>query len=150
MIGLQSYHLLPWVFKQGLERLKTIFQLEPVIMPNCLNLNATQQDRADDLHNAFQDPTIKAVISCVGGIDQIRLIPLLKPKIFIDHPKLFFGYSDNTHLCNFLFSNGVQSGYVGSVMTQLAMQKEMDADTIASLTWALFDQDWFEVNPAPF
>ena len=136
----------PWVFEQGLERLKTVFQLEPVIMRNCLNLNATQQDRADDLHSAFQDSMIKAVISCIGGIDQIRLIPFLKPQIFRDHPKLFFGYSDNTHLCNFLYSNGVRSGYGGSVMTQLAMQKEMDANTIASLNWAFFDQDWFEVT----
>ena len=138
--------MFPWVFEQGLDRLKTVFQLEPVIMPNCLNLNATQQDRADDLHRAFQDFTIKAVVSCIGGIDQIRLIPFLKPQIFQDHPKLFFGYSDNTHLCNFLYSNGVRSGYGGSVMTQLAMQKEMDADTIASLNWALFDQDWFEIT----
>ena len=48
----------PWVFEQGLERLKTVFELEPVIMPNCLILNATQQDRADDLHKAFHTPVL--------------------------------------------------------------------------------------------
>lgn len=140
----------PWVFEQGLERLKSIFNLEPFIMPNCLNIHATQQDRADDLHSAFRDSSIKAVISCIGGIDQIRLISFLNPDIFKSNPKLFFGYSDNTHLCNFLYSNGVQSGYGGSVMTQLAMQKEMDAATVANMKWSFFEQGLYEIIAPPY
>lgn len=135
-----------WVFEQGLERLKSQFHLEAVLMKNCLNVNASQKDRADDLHAAFRDPNIKAVISCTGGIDQIQLIPFLDAKVFKENPKLFFGYSDNTHLCNFLFQNGVRSAYGGSVLSQLAMQKEMDMESVESLKWAYFDQGDFEVR----
>lgn len=137
----------PWLFEQGLDRLQTIFGLNPILMPHCLDTNATQEDRASDLHAAFLDPTIKAVFSCTGGIDQIQLINRLEGKIFSDNPKPFFGYSDNTHFCNFLYQNRVKSFYGGSILSQFAMQHQMCQETIESLKWALFDhQNWFEIK----
>lgn len=136
-----------WVFEQGIERLKSVFSLNPIIMPHCLNIQATQQDRADDLQAAFADPKIKAVFSTTGGIDQIQLINLLDPSVFQKKPKPFFGYSDNTHLCNFLYANGVKSFYGASVLSQLAMQGEMCQETIDSLNWALFHPTkWFDLR----
>ncbi len=131
--------IFPWVFEQGLERLKTVFGLKPVIMPHCLNAKATQEDKASDLHEAFMNPEIKAVIASIGGIDQIRMIPYLKASVFRKNPKPFFGYSDNTHLCSFLFQNGIPSFYGGSIMTQFAMQSSMCPETVESLEWALFN-----------
>lgn len=134
-----------WVFEQGLERLRNEFSFEPVLMPNCLNTDASAKDKASDLHEAFSNPSFKAVFSCTGGIDQIQLIKHLDAKIFKQNPKRFFGYSDNTHLCNFLFEHGVPSFYGGSVLSQLAMQGQMCKETVDSLNWALFkNQDWFE------
>lgn len=141
----------PWVFEQGLERLRTIFNLEPVVMPHCLNTKATQANKASDLHEAFTNSEIQAVISCTGGNDQIQLIKLLDAKIFRDNPKPFFGYSDNTHLCNFLYGNGVKSFYGGSLLSQFAMQHQMCQETIDSLNWALFDSsDWFDIKAASY
>lgn len=137
----------PWVFEQGLERLKTVFELNPVVMPHCLNPKATQEDKASDLHEAFSNSEIKAVLASIGGIDQIQLIPFLKPSIFQENPKAFFGYSDNTHLCNFLFQNGVSSFYGGCVMTQLAMQSSMCPETVESMRWAFFNnQNTFSIK----
>lgn len=141
----------PWVFEQGLERLRSIFHLEPQIMPNCLNKKASQEDKANDLHEAFSNPEIKAVISCTGGNNQIELIKYLKAPVFRENPKPFFGYSDNTHLCNFLYANGVSSFYGGSLLSQFAMQAQMCPETIESLKWALFENiEWFEIKAPPY
>lgn len=137
----------PWVFEQGLMRITTLFGLEPIIMPNCLNITATQKDKAADLHTAFLDKNIKAIISTTGGIDQIQLINELDSEIICAHPKPFFGYSDNTNLSNFLYNNGIKSFYGGSVLSQFAMQGNMCPETIDSLNWALFRSDeWLEIK----
>jgi muramoyltetrapeptide carboxypeptidase LdcA involved in peptidoglycan recycling len=49
------------------------------------------------------------------------MIRLLNPGVFTANPKPFFGFSDNTHVHNFLWRLGVPSYYGGSVMTQIAL-----------------------------
>ena len=53
------------VFELGLERLRTIFALEPVKYPTTRKLVASTQERAVDLVAAFQDPELKAVITTI-------------------------------------------------------------------------------------
>ncbi len=137
----------PWVFELGLERVRSVFNLDPIIMPHCLNTKANQADKAKDLHEAFSNPEIKAVISCTGGNNQIEMIKHLEKDIFHKNPKPFFGYSDNTHLCNFLYSLGLKCFYGGSLLSQFAMQEQMCIETIKSLQWALFQNtEWFDLN----
>lgn len=56
----------PWVYEQGIECLKNIFQLESVEFPTALqspeNLSENLQARAEDINKAFSDPSIKAII----------------------------------------------------------------------------------------
>jgi muramoyltetrapeptide carboxypeptidase LdcA involved in peptidoglycan recycling len=58
---------------------------------------------------------------------------------------VFLGYSDSTNFMNFLWLNGIPSYYGGSVMTQLAMQQQMDDYTIKYMKHALFDDGEFEI-----
>lgn len=53
----------PAVYEQGLQRLREIFHLEPVEYPTTRKMHSSPQDRARDIHIAFADPEIKAVIS---------------------------------------------------------------------------------------
>lgn len=131
--------LFPWVQDLGLERLRTIFNLEPVEYPTTRRMGSSLQDRAADIMSAFNDSSIKAIIASVGGTDQIKLLKLLKSDIIQANPKPFFGFSDNTHLHIYLSNLGIPSYYGGGIMTQFAMQKEMMSITIESLNKALFD-----------
>jgi muramoyltetrapeptide carboxypeptidase LdcA involved in peptidoglycan recycling len=140
--------LFPWVQDLGLERLKSIFNLVPVEYPTTRQMGSSLKDRARDIEAAFSDPKNKAVFTSIGGDDQIKLIKYLNPQVFLDNVKLFFGYSDNTHLHNFLWNLGIPSYYGGAVMTQLAMQGNMDTLTINSLKHALFDRGTFEIEVA--
>lgn len=139
----------PHVFELGLERLRSLFGLEPVEYPTTRKLGASTEERARDLAAAFENPEIKAVIASIGGDDQVTYIYKMSPHSFIDNPKPFLGYSDNSHFCNFLFQNNIPSYYGACVMTQFAMQKEMDKYTIDYIRHALFDAGEYEIVPSP-
>ena len=138
--------LFPWVQDLGLERLQDIFQLVPKEYPTTRQMGSTLEDRARDIMAAFSDPQNKAVFASIGGEDQIKLIKLLDPKVLTDSPKPFFGYSDNTHLHNFLWSLGIPSYYGGGIMTEFAFQQEIPTMNIKYLRQALFESGELEVD----
>jgi muramoyltetrapeptide carboxypeptidase LdcA involved in peptidoglycan recycling len=139
----------PHVYEFGLQRLKDIFNLEPVEFPATKKLGATAEERTRDLVAAFEDKTIKAVISSLGGDDQITYIKNLTPDSFVKNPKPFFGYSDNTHFENFLWLNGIPSFYGGSLFVQFAEPGKMHDFTVKYLTHALFDHGEVELTASP-
>ena len=140
--------IFPLVQDLGLERLRNVFGLTPVEYPTTRTMGASLEDRARDVMAAFADPANKAVFTSIGGEDQIKLIKHLDPQVFLDNPKPFFGFSDNTHLHNFLWGLGIPSYYGSAVMTQLAMQGQMNEITKNSLNHALFDEGEYEMEVA--
>ncbi|MEZ4195273.1 MAG: LD-carboxypeptidase [Candidatus Paceibacterota bacterium] len=135
----------PHVHDLGLKRLREVFELEPVMYPTTAILDATLEEKANDIIAAFSDPEIKAVISTLGGDIQVTYIKNLLSKPFVDNTKPFFGYSDNSHFCNFLFLNGIPSFYGAALFTQFAHQKEMNPYTVEYIRHALFDEGEFEL-----
>jgi len=93
----------PDVYELGLSRVREVFGLEPVEFSTTRKLSASGEERAKDLIAAFENSDIKAVIASIGGDDQVVYIKNLPNEPFARNPKPFFGYSDNSHFCNFLF-----------------------------------------------
>jgi muramoyltetrapeptide carboxypeptidase LdcA involved in peptidoglycan recycling len=137
----------PAPYELGLERLRG-FGLEPVEYPTTRKLKSTPVERARDLHAAWSDPTIRAVIATIGGEDQLTVLKHLDPAVFRADPKPFFGYSDNTNLLNFLYSLGLPAFHGGSVMVQFGRGGAMHPDTERSLRAALFTSGEFDLTPA--
>jgi len=140
--------IFPDVYELGLTRLQNHFGLQVVEFPTTRRLDATVEERAEDLIAAFEDKEIKAVISTIGGDVQVTYVKRLPKEPFIQNPKPFFGYSDNSHFANFLWLCGIPSYYGGSIMTQYAMQSQMDEYTITYLEYALFSGGKKEVCPS--
>jgi hypothetical protein len=69
----------PAPFELGLRRLRDEFELEPVEYPTTRTTDASLTARADDLHAAFADPDIAAIITSIGGDDQLKLLAHLDP-----------------------------------------------------------------------
>jgi muramoyltetrapeptide carboxypeptidase LdcA involved in peptidoglycan recycling len=130
--------IFPHPYELGLKRLKEVFGLQPKEYPTTRIMGAPLKDRARDIMDAFADPNNKAVFTSIGGEDQLQLIKYLDPQVFLDNPKPFFGYSDNTHLHNFLWGLGIPSYYGGAIMTNFGMSVEMFPMTVDSLNEALF------------
>ncbi|MET9225936.1 S66 peptidase family protein [Lentzea sp. NPDC003310] len=130
--------LFPLPHELGLRRLRDDFGLVPVEYPTTRTMGSTPRERAHDLHQAFADPDIKAVIATIGGDDQITVLRHLDEDLIKANPKPYFGHSDNTNLLLWLHNRGIAGFYGGSVMVQFGRPGAMHPTTRASLHAALF------------
>ncbi len=135
----------PEVFDLGLSRLAGDLGLRPVEYPTT-RAAAAPAERAVDLNEAWADPSIKAVISSIGGDDQIKVLRHLDADLIASNPKVFLGYSDNSNLLIYLSNLGIVGYHGGGVMTHMARPGGMHPVTLASLRAALFDGGRWEVR----
>jgi muramoyltetrapeptide carboxypeptidase len=61
-------------------------------------LSASDESRARALHEAFVEPTVKAIFSLRGGYGTTRILPLLDFELIEANPTIFVGSSDVTAL----------------------------------------------------
>ena len=137
--------LFPLPYELGLRRLREDLGLIPVEFPTTRVLAASPAARAADLHAAFADPEIKAVICSIGGEDQITVLPHLDADLLRANPKPFFGYSDATNLLTYLHTFGIVGYHGGAIMTQYGRAGALHPLTADSLRAALFASGPFEL-----
>ena len=66
---------------------------------DCLNSSPIEA-RVADLHAAFLDDNVKAILAVTGGYNANELLPYLDFELIAKHPKIICGYSDFTSLAN--------------------------------------------------
>jgi muramoyltetrapeptide carboxypeptidase LdcA involved in peptidoglycan recycling len=114
----------PQRYEAGKRQLQKEFGLNVVETPHALRdaewLHKNPRARADDLMNAFADPSIKAIISTIGGDDSIRLFPYLDLNVIRSNPKIYMGYSDATTTHAACFKAGLVSFYGPTIMSGFA------------------------------
>jgi muramoyltetrapeptide carboxypeptidase LdcA involved in peptidoglycan recycling len=137
----------PDVYELGLRRLREELGLEPVEYPTTRVLGAPAVERARDLHAAFADPDVTAVLATIGGDDQITVLRHLDAGLLCANPKPFFGFSDNTNLLNYLWRLGIVGFHGGSIMIHLGRGGRPHPAHLASLRAALFEPGWYELTP---
>ncbi|MFE2327996.1 S66 peptidase family protein [Streptomyces sp. NPDC059385] len=141
--------LFPLPYELGLKRLREDFGLEPVEYPTTRTMGSTPEERADDIHAAFADPSVKAVMATIGGDDQITVLPLLDRELIRANPKPLFGASDNTNLLACLYNLGIVAYHGACLMTELGRPHALHPMTAASVRAALFTSGPYELRPAP-
>ncbi|NLK06674.1 MAG: LD-carboxypeptidase [Spirochaetales bacterium] len=113
-----------WRYEVGKKRLEDVFGLKVVEMEHTLKGSAYLKEhphlRAQDLHQAFSDAEVKAVFSCIGGDDSIRMLPYIDYELLSHSPKVFLGYSDSTVTHLMLTKAGISSFYGPSVLAEFA------------------------------
>ena len=62
--------------------------------------SASIASRVEDLHEAFLDPSVDAILATIGGFNCNELLPYLDYDLIAQNPKIFCGYSDTTALLN--------------------------------------------------
>jgi muramoyltetrapeptide carboxypeptidase LdcA involved in peptidoglycan recycling len=132
-------------YEIGKKQFEETFGVQVVEMPNALKgidfIYNNPQARVDDLHQAFLDPSIKAIISIIGGDDSVRLIDKIDLDIIRNNPKIVMGYSDAT-VTNFLcLAAGLRAFNGPMVLTQFAENTGMDDYVIQNLRKMIFSNE---------
>lgn len=143
-----------WRYRQGRERLEETFGLHVVEMPHTLAgtkfVYEHPEKRAEDLMAAFDDPSIKGIIACVGGNDSIRMLPHIDVDLMGRNPKVFTGYSDTTVTHFLCMKAGISSMYGPALLTDFAENIAMTPYTVEAVRRALFSADPIgPVAPSP-
>ena len=60
--------------------------------------SSSVQSRIEDLHDAFADQNVKAVMACIGGFNANQILPFIDYGLISENPKILCGYSDITAL----------------------------------------------------
>lgn len=70
------------------------------------------ESRIEDLHEAFVDKNVKAILTVIGGFNSNQLLKYIDWDLIRNNPKIFCGYSDVTILNNsFLVKSGLMTYY---------------------------------------
>jgi muramoyltetrapeptide carboxypeptidase LdcA involved in peptidoglycan recycling len=137
----------PAPFDLGLQRLRNEFDLLPVEYATTRAAEASPAKRAADVHSAFADPDVRAVIASIGGEDELKVLAHLDADLFVSNPKPFFGYSDNTNLHLYLWNLGLVSYHGAAVMVQLGRPGSIHSVTRRSLERAFFSRGTWALEP---
>jgi muramoyltetrapeptide carboxypeptidase len=111
---------LPWISKElqdiATRRIKEL-GLEITFGKHVKEMNSFQsssiKSRVEDLHDAFEDTSVKMILTVIGGYNSIELLPYLDYKMIKKNPKILCGYSDITALQNGIFSKTCLATYSG-------------------------------------
>ena len=143
-----------WRYHQGKKQLEEHFGLRVVEMNHTLRGSSFAykhpEARAEDLMNAFADPTIKGIFSCIGGDDSVRLLPYVDLSVLRNNPKVFIGYSDTTASHLLCLKAGISSFYGPSILAEMAENGGIPEYTAAYMRKALFDSEPIgPITPSP-
>jgi muramoyltetrapeptide carboxypeptidase LdcA involved in peptidoglycan recycling len=105
------------------------------------------EQRVSDLHEAFADPVVRAVITVIGGYNSNQLLPMLDWDLIAADPKIFCGYSDITALsCSIWAKTGLIT-FSGPHYSSFGMVEHFE-QTQSWFEAALFGEAPVVVQPA--
>ncbi|MCX7172910.1 MAG: LD-carboxypeptidase [Proteobacteria bacterium] len=102
----------PWLMNRGYQA-----RLFPACRERRAYLAGNDQERLADLHAAFSDPAIAAIICMRGGYGSARLLDKIDYALVKRHAKPFVGYSDITALHTAFAQNAGMASIHGPMLT---------------------------------
>ncbi len=94
--------------------------------------SGTDIQRISDIHSAFENPQVKAILFARGGYGTVRLLEYIDPEIIKTKPKWIIGYSDVTVLHSYFHEQLCIQTIHASMPINFATYQQMD-QTIESL-----------------
>ena len=111
-------------------------------------LSSSVQARLADLHAAFADPEVDAIMTVIGGFNSNQLLAGIDYGLVTEHPKVLCGFSDITVLSNALHARTGLVGYSGPHYSSFGMKKHFEF-TEAGFRACLMAAEPFDLAPAP-
>jgi len=105
------------------------------------------QSRIEDLHWAFGNPDIKAILTVIGGFNSNQLLKYIDWGLIKNNPKIFCGYSDITALNNALYTKTGLVNYSGPHYSTFGQKLYFDY-TLDYFKKCLFSGDPIDIVPS--
>ncbi|HEY4504821.1 MAG TPA: S66 peptidase family protein [Candidatus Paceibacterota bacterium] len=116
--------IFPEVYQLGVGNLKKYFNFNVKEFAATKARYSPSQEhvlaRVKDIHAAFLDKEVDAIITAIGGDDSIRLLPHLDKNIVEENPKIFMGFSDAVSLLTYFAKLGLPSFHGPALMAGFA------------------------------
>ncbi len=109
--------------------------------------STTIEARVEDLHEAFSDKNVKAIITVIGGFNSNQLLRYIDWNLIKNNPKIFCGYSDITVLNNSIFSKTGLVSYYGPHYSSFG-QKLYFEYTLEYFKKCLMEEASFDIEPS--
>ena len=134
------------------ERLKEM-GLDVVFAQNTTDENfdmtgsASIEKRVADIHQAFSDASVKAVLTVIGGFNSNQLLKYIDYDLIKKNPKIFMGFSDITALHAAIYAKTGLVTYYGPHYSSFGMKKGCEY-TIENMQKVLFERGEYELKPS--
>ncbi|MBB3731714.1 S66 family peptidase [Nonomuraea dietziae] len=103
--------------------------------------------RIADLHEAFADPSVAAILTVIGGYNCNELLPFLDWELIRANPKILCGYSDITALQNAVLARTGLVTYSGPHWSTFGMRDHFE-QTLEWFTEVMFGTAPIGLTPA--
>ncbi len=107
------------------------------------------ESRLEDLHQAFEDKNVRAVLTVIGGFNSNQLLRYIDWNLLKSNPKIFCGYSDVTALNNAIFHKTGLVNYSGPHYSTFGQKLYFDY-TLDYFIKCLFSDKPFDVVPSEY
>ncbi|WP_422802838.1 S66 family peptidase [Streptococcus sp. FT1-106] len=115
--------------KERLEKLEFKVSFSSHYFENDLFESASIASRVEDLHEAFLDDSVDAILATIGGFNSNELLPYLDYDLIAAHPKIICGYSDSTAFLNAIYSKTGIKTYMGPSYSSFKMIEGQEYQT---------------------
>jgi muramoyltetrapeptide carboxypeptidase len=89
-------------------------------------LSSSVQSRIDDLHEAYEDPSVNGILTVIGGYNSNQLLKNIDYDLIQKNPKILCGFSDITALSNAIYAKTGVAGYSGAHFSTFGMIKGIE------------------------
>lgn len=105
------------------------------------------KSRIEDLHDAFTDKSVKAILTVIGGFNSNQLFKYIDWDLIKNNPKIFCGYSDITALNNAMHAKTGLITYSGPHYSTFGQKLHFDY-SLEYFKRCLLSHEQFEIQPS--
>lgn len=105
------------------------------------------KSRIEDLHEAFLDKKVKAILTVIGGFNSNQLLRYIDWSVIKNNPKILCGFSDITALSNAIYAKTGLVSYSGSHYSSFGEKLNFEY-TLEYFKKCLMNEDFFDILPS--
>jgi len=105
------------------------------------------ESRIEDLHDAFADKEVDAILTVIGGYNSNQLLQYIDYELIAQNPKIICGFSDVTALANAITAKTGMITYIGPHFSSWGMKKGFEY-SVENFVNCCMEEVAFDLPPA--